>query len=247
MIYVVLGMHKSGTTLVSQILHHSGINMGCDIETKLSYDQGNKYERAATLRLNEEILGAKPNKSVEINVSRNLSLTAEQGRRMREIIESCSREHDNWGFKDPRTCLVYSLWAGELPPHKIIAVYRSPHEIWPRYRVVHSRNRYRDPYRAWRYIKSWCEHNHNIVTFLQNTQMEYIVLEYGCLVTTKTEFDRLQDFIGMELRDQRRPELYRNRNTRYRLLDMAAWLVNKQKGYHANTIIEQLETLRQER
>jgi len=32
MIYVVLGMHKSGTTLVSQILHRSGIDMGDGFE-----------------------------------------------------------------------------------------------------------------------------------------------------------------------------------------------------------------------
>ena len=43
-IYVVLGMHKSGTTLISQILHHSGVNMGgAEIETSRSYDEGNKY------------------------------------------------------------------------------------------------------------------------------------------------------------------------------------------------------------
>ena len=245
MIYVVLGMHKSGTTLVSQILHHSGINMGCSIETHCSYDQGNKYERAVTLCLNEEILDARPNTSVEINVPSKLSLTTEQRGRMREIIESCNREYDNWGFKDPRTCLVYPLWASELPTHKIIAVYRSPHEIWPRYRVVHSRNRYRDPYRAWRYVKTWCEHNHNVVTFLKNTGMDYIVLEYGRLMATTAEFNRLQEFVDMKLDDRRKPELYRNRDNRYRLVDMAGWLVHKQKGYHPQTIMEQLKALRQ--
>ena len=247
MIYVVLGMHKSGTTLVSQILHHSGINMGCQIETDRSYDQGNKYERAATLSLNEAILDARPSTSVEINVPRRLSLTTEQRGRMREIIESCNREYENWGFKDPRTCLLYSLWASELPRHKIIAVYRSPHEIWPRYRVVHSRNRYRDPYRAWRYMKTWSEHNANILTFLQNTTMDYLVLEYGCLMATMAEFNRLQDFVGVELKDRRQPGLYRNRDKRYKLIDMASWLVHKQKGYHPQVIMEQLDSLRQRR
>ena len=247
MIYVVLGMHKSGTSLVSQILHHSGINMGCSIETHRSYDQGNKYERHAVLRLNEEILGARRNTSVEINVAGKPTATAEQHKRMRDIIASCNQAYDNWGFKDPRTSLVYSLWASALPEHKIIAIYRSPHEIWPRYRVVHRRNRYRDPYRAWRTVKSWSEHNHNIVTFLQNTQMESITLEYGSLMTTTAEFERLQEFVGMALNDRRKPELYRSRNRRYRLVDMAAWLVHKQKGYHPKIIMKQLDTLRQRR
>lgn len=31
MIYIVLGMHKSGTTLVASLLYKSGVNMGHDI------------------------------------------------------------------------------------------------------------------------------------------------------------------------------------------------------------------------
>jgi hypothetical protein len=52
MICVFLSMHKSGTTLVSEILHHSGINMGDDIDEHVSYDRGNKYEHESTLGLN---------------------------------------------------------------------------------------------------------------------------------------------------------------------------------------------------
>lgn len=245
MIYVVLGMHKSGTTLLSQILHHSGINMGCNIETQASYDSGNQYERVETLRLNEEILGVKPKAPVGMNVPSTHQFTPTHRRRMREIIHGCNHEYDHWGFKDPRTCLVYSLWASELPEHKIVAIYRSLHEIWPRYRVVHLRNRYRDPYRAWRYVSSWCKHNHNIVTFLKDTKMEYIVLEYRRLMTTTDEFSRLQAFIGMPLMDRRKPELYRSRDKHYRLIDLTGRLVQKQKGYHPRTITRQLETLRQ--
>ena len=56
MIYIVLGMHKSGTTLISEILHHSGINMTEDQNTQLNYDQGNFYEWVAAVRFNREIL-----------------------------------------------------------------------------------------------------------------------------------------------------------------------------------------------
>jgi len=55
MIYVILGMHKSGTTLISQILHKSGINMG-EFNEDVSYDQGNQHERPAAQKINREIL-----------------------------------------------------------------------------------------------------------------------------------------------------------------------------------------------
>ena len=39
MVFVLLGMHKSGTTMIAQTLHHSGIDMGVENPNKL-YDHG---------------------------------------------------------------------------------------------------------------------------------------------------------------------------------------------------------------
>ncbi len=63
MIYLVLGCHKSGTTLVSEMLHSSGIQMiddaGAVEETagQSGYDDGRFYERSEWVRLNADILG----------------------------------------------------------------------------------------------------------------------------------------------------------------------------------------------
>ena len=56
MIYVVLGMHKSGTTLVAKMLHASGINMGESIDESADYSAGNHYERQSTAELNHVLL-----------------------------------------------------------------------------------------------------------------------------------------------------------------------------------------------
>ena len=40
MIYALLGMHKSGTSLLSRILHESSINMG-DFDESKGYDEVN--------------------------------------------------------------------------------------------------------------------------------------------------------------------------------------------------------------
>lgn len=244
MIYVVLGMHKSGTTLTSQILHHSGINMGDNIDAQISYDQGNKYERESIKSLNETILGSNGVLSLNIVAPDTLRMTEDQRTRMREIIRDCNGRYTDWGFKDPRTCLVYPLWAAELPEHKIIAVYRSPDELWPRYRPKFTHNRYRELYRAWRFLKRWCEHNANILTYLQNTDMDFLVLDYRILMTTQSEFDRLQKFVGIELEDLRRMDLYRGHPKEFLSIKIAAWLVYKQTGHHFKKIVEQFETLR---
>ncbi len=246
MIYVILGMHKSGTTLVSQILQHSGINMGESIDASISYDQGNKYERRSTRILNGEILGCNGMEIIDLVAPDTPQLTEEQRGRMREIIQNCNEQYMDWGFKDPRTCLVYPLWAAELPEHKIIVVYRSPAELWLRFRPVHVRNRYRDPFVAWKLMQRWCEHNVNIVNYLQNTQMDFLVLEYQRLMSTQEEFYRLQEFVGIELNDRRRMGLYRRRSSKkFLLLEIAAWLIHKRTTHHPKRIVQQLETLRE--
>ena len=55
MIYLVLGMHKSGTTLLSKTLSASGIEMGCI--TNCDYDnKGGLVECPETQSLNMELL-----------------------------------------------------------------------------------------------------------------------------------------------------------------------------------------------
>lgn len=245
MIYVVLGMHKSGTTLASQILHHSGVNMGDNLENGVSYDQGNQYERESAWRLNEDILQANHQRSIDICLPTTLHLTPEQRARMQQIIAAGNQAYAHWGFKDPRTCLVYPLWASELTEHKLIVIYRDPTEPWPRYRPRHTRNRYREPFVAWKYLQSWCEHNLRILAYLQATTRPYIVLDYHRLVTTQAEFDRFQQFLGMPLVDRRRPSLYRNRPQSYPMLSFAEWLLGKQKGYQPQAILRQFEDYRQ--
>ena len=244
MIYVILGMHKSGTTMVSQMLHHAGINMVDVYETGISYDQGNKYERQSVKKLNEDILNCRGQESIDIAAPSTIQLTDIQRAQMRTVVAQCNEKYQLWGFKDPRTCLLYPLWASELPPHKIIAVYRSPQELWQRYRSDHQRNRYRDPIKAWKFLNRWYEHNTRILKALQTTPMNFIVLEYRPLVSTQSEFERLQFFVGQPLSDRRQIELYRHQlQKKSLLLKMIDQTIAQRYGYRSDEIIKQLEAL----
>jgi hypothetical protein len=241
MIYVVLGMHKSGTSLVSSTLHHSGIDMGNDLESKEGeYD---KYERKSVFLVNQEILGSEGVFSLNIEMPAVLKVTEEQRSRMISIVQACEEQFTHWGFKDPRTCLVYPLWADVLPKHNLIVVYRSPSEIWPRVRS-HSLNPTITFYRAWRLIKRWVQYNTRIQSYLEETSMDYLILNYRDLMTTHREFDRFQAFVGKKLSDQRKRNLYRGKSNEYFLLESAAWLHCIQAGYHYRDILKKFEALR---
>jgi hypothetical protein len=164
---------------------------------------------------------------------------------MQEIIHSCNETHANWGFKDPRTVLVYPFWATELPEHKIITIYRSPGEIWSRFCYKRWYYSFKNPYNAWKLMKGWGQYNLKILDYLENTTMDYIVLNYSEFMANDAEFDRLKKFSGIKLTDQRKKNLYRNRKDSYPLLKLVAWLVYKQTGWRSEEIVNRFETLRQ--
>ncbi len=248
MIYVVLGMHKSGTTLVAQTLHHSGINMGgAEIDSRIGYDKGNQYERHSTWRLNEDILGCKGLLSIDITAPEQLRMTAGQRLKMQDLIADLDRQYTDWGFKDPRTCLTYPLWAEELPEHKIIAIYRSVDELWQRYRASMPR-RYPDFWYAQKLVRRWNEHNLGIYAALNSGAAEYLLLEYADLMKSDGGFRQFEVFVGRKLVDRRRTDLYRHRQAARSVpLELAKWTVKKATGQDPQTITEQLMGLRDQK
>jgi len=229
-IVVVLGMHKSGTTLVSQMLHHSGINMG-EFDQGVSYDQGNKYERQDALHLDMDILGAEDYEVLDLTPGGQATMNDQQRSQMKDLIAACAQTNDDWGFKDPRACLTYNLWAEELPAHKIIAVYRDPAEVWPRFKWHGMRKHHTNFQRAQSYLQRWQEHNLNIISFLQQTSMPYLVLNYHDLMSRPETLGTLDEFLGTKLEDRRKPGLYRSRAKRDVFLKWADWNLGRKTGH----------------
>ncbi len=236
-------MHKSGTTAVSQILHHSGINMG-DFDANIHYDHGNKKEREAALDLDLNILGTQSDEVLDLVGDPSLILSDSQRRQLKTIVAECDVAHADWGVKDPRMCLTYSLWAEHLPAHKFIIVYRDPVQVWPRFKWLGKRKYLTNFHRAYSYLQRWQEHNRNILRFLRETPHDNIVLNYHELMTGDVEFYRLQAFVGRRLSDKRKPELYRSRSGDDIFISFAERLLVKRTGVSAGDTINALEAAR---
>lgn len=243
MIYVVLGMHKSGTTLLSQILHYSGINMG-EFDADVSYDKGNKYERQSTLDLDLDILGTEDYEVLDLSPHEINGLSETQRDQMKTIITGCNAAHEAWGFKDPRACLTYDLWAEELPEHKLIIVFRDPAQVWPRFKWMGKRKYHTNFSRAYSYLHRWQEHNRNILRFMETSKRERLVLSYNELMTEDAEFRRLEEFVGMKLEDRRRPDLFRSKSKKDIFLKFGDWLLGRRSGITTKDTMEALHAAR---
>lgn len=239
MIHVVLGMHKSGTTLVSQMLHESGIAMVESGDSRAGYDDGNTWERESTKDVNHAILGSRDVHS--LRTARHLRVAcgpAEQAR-MREIIRACNGSHPDWGFKDPRTCLTYESWARELPEHRIVVIYRTPQEAWAHYWRKASGGRCVTVFREC--IPRWCEYNGAILAALERTTAPAIVLHYTRLMRDDGELRRLERFVGRPLVDLRDLGLSRSRPARFDAYRLARACHRLRGGRDPGSIVAELE------
>lgn len=228
MIVCVLGMHKSGTTLVAEMLHHSGIHMA-DVDPELGYDESNKYERHEAQDINRDLLrgatiptwrslrsrnagrnraGYQSNTD-SVSIVRRAKLVAavrdaDLGP-MRELATELTSTHRDWGFKDPRTCLTYDAWRRALPDHRLIGVHRSFDEVLTRYKAAWS-----SPVRTARIVRSWIVHNEMLIEHLRRRD-DFVLVRYATLMSGPDELERLRDYLGHRLVDRRKPDLYRAR------------------------------------
>lgn len=109
---VVLGMHRSGTSLVAGLLHHLGVFMGEDFPTDDS--PWCHYEDPAFVSLNQQLLtsagGSWRNPPSLESLWRGSHNYNEQIQRL--IRDRYA--HNHWGWKDPRTSLTVPIWHHHL-------------------------------------------------------------------------------------------------------------------------------------
>lgn len=135
--FIVIGMHRSGTSLVTKLLHEAGVNMGEERE--------HNEESLPFLNVNEQVMKANgktwlepgsrfhptcPESAMSMYVNHfklNLDKYSLFGRPRGSLIKIL---HDvPWGFKDPRTSFTLQMWLDLFPKAKVIHVVRNPRPV----------------------------------------------------------------------------------------------------------------------
>jgi len=238
MIYVVLGMHKSGTTLVAQMLHQSGINMGWDLEESDIHYAQKKCESPAVNRINYDLLDCHGLESLSMPADRQPVITRPIEEKMKAFILRQQQNYADWGFKDPRTVLTYSVWEDLLPDdHKLILVFRHPVEVAGHYlKGKNTLKRQRFGYVRYRSYKIWVTYNERILAIAgRKDPGRHMLIDYNNLMENGNEIDRLSEFTGKKIHDMRKPDLYiaRKDHQSHSLFDLwPEWLVDTDSTYN---------------
>ena len=114
-VLIITGMHRSTTSLVTQWLRQCGLFIG---ERLVGPDQGNtlgQVEDPDFLKMHERLL-KKRNYSTAGLIDRPIRpLTCEEVDELKTLIETRNKDHEEWGWKDHRTCLFLDTYERILP------------------------------------------------------------------------------------------------------------------------------------
>ena len=128
-VLVVCGMHRSHTSFLASWLISCGLHMG---DRLMPPDIGNPrgfYEDLDFVELHERILNENNTSPFSSDISL-LKLPTEIKSEAITVLDQKNTSNKQWGWKDPRTCLVFgSLWHSLIPQACVIVIYRHFSEV----------------------------------------------------------------------------------------------------------------------
>lgn len=183
-VFIITGMHRSGTSLTASILQSAGVHIGRNL---LGADQVNikgHFENLDFYHLHMNILDSQGVSSAGWTLQDHLEIQEEFVDQAKEIIEQNALS-SIWGWKEPRTTLFLEFWAKLLPEAKFLLIYRSPWE------VVDSLYRRGDevfqnqPELA---VKYWQHYNQKILNFYNQEQHRCLLANVTTIIQDQAAY-----------------------------------------------------------
>ncbi|QTL99458.1 hypothetical protein GM661_16650 [Iocasia frigidifontis] len=127
---IVLGMHRSGTSMIAGILDRLGINMGDNLIGAMPSNPYGHYEDKEFVELNDRILHAAG--GFWYNPPGREALLEKQNTFKDDILSLVQKINDSskyCGWKDPRTSLTIELFYPYLTAPKFIVCHRAAVQV----------------------------------------------------------------------------------------------------------------------
>jgi len=230
-VLVVLGMHKSGTSLIAATLHGAGITM---VEGDA---QGPTVERASTRALNKAVLAMGHAHSLSIAAPLSPARLQPQHQAAARRLLAALSGTPAWGFKDPRTLLTFrALWEPLLNSPCLVGIVRHPAAVFAHYRGDGLLLR---PRSLWRCLSVWLVHNRELQA-IQQRHPQLLLLDYDAFLASDAGLHALARHVGRPLPDCRRPELRRYQSRRTGLYQLARLITRLRQGQDPEALYDAL-------
>ena len=123
-ILIVTGMHRSGTSLITQWLNRCGLHVGDELLGAVTGNDEGHFEDLDFLDSHKALL--KSRRMSDNGFTANLPgpLSHEEKDKLRDIIAYKNGFNPEWGWKDPRTCLFLDVYKELVPDAFYFVVLR---------------------------------------------------------------------------------------------------------------------------
>lgn len=199
-VVVVLGFHRSGTSMVTRMLDLLGVDLGDERELLAAEERDNArgyWEPRWMIELNEELLELVASGTFEPfspepgwELSEQLDPLRE---RAREQLSAHFAQSGVWGWKDPRTSLTLPFWRTVIDaPMSFVICVRSPADA-----VASALKRGLVDMHRWSYAERWLDYTG---AALANTLPDERLLVFyeDVLHDPAGETQRLAEFLAVE-------------------------------------------------
>ena len=107
---IVVGFHRSGTSMATRILHGAGLFVGDSLLGAIPSNPYGHFEDTDILAFHDKMLEANGSSWTFDGDARSLHVSDADLRWMRNFAGRRNTLHRLWGFKDPRVCLFLAHW-----------------------------------------------------------------------------------------------------------------------------------------
>ena len=193
-VFIITGMHRSGTSLTASLFQSVGVNIG---EKLVGAEYGNirgHFEDIEFVELHKGILRSQGIDDLGSNVeTQEIPVKKQHLKAAKRLVKKNQETDQNWGWKDPRTTLFLSFWLKLLPEAKFIFVYRSPWEVVDSlYRRATDKKLLEQPEIA---VKMWLDYNQRILDFYQQVPQQ-------CLIANVSSIGKHPDNLLQAIREK---------------------------------------------
>lgn len=185
---IILGMHRSGTSLLANLMQAIGVFMGDHLLAGRNDNPRGFFEDEAVLSFQVQLLSrirsehrfspmmdvfqAELDNSIYVTDWTIPSLAPEELAQMKRLFDHRPKL-DQWGWKDPRTCLFMEHWSKLYPEARILSVFRHPLEV---YASLIRRGDIELALDEAKAIGNWCVYNREIIKCIRQKKHDFVLI-----------------------------------------------------------------------
>jgi hypothetical protein len=263
---IIAGMHRSGTSLITQWLTRCGMQLGEKLVEPGPGNPEGHFEDMEFLKMHEEILANHNLPKTGLTDGRVDAFSVYEKEKIKTIIRVKQQLYDQWGWKDPRTCMFLNVYKELIPDARYLVIMRDYRSVtssllkrefkvidrkylgrkylsrlvWTIFRRARKRN---DFYRtnAEAYLKVWINYTRDILACIKKLNPDtFIVVNYAMLNKEDIRvFSYLQNNWNFSLTYSRFNDVFKE-NLIGHDLDIDPYITNKSLVSHARQLQDEL-------